>query len=612
MSPVAECNLFEYYERVLPSNNEGTALRSFLGCLASALAYLHRTTIRHRDVKPTNILVRDNKVYLADFGISLDWEDLTGSTTNTYTVRTIRYCSPEVINFEPRNTSSDIWSLGCVFLEIYTVLKGRTMDDLRQHMGAHFRNIAAVNDWMRGLKADQATLDDEISVWVGNMLRINPQERTTALLLHDSIISSLFQGRPCGGIFSGECCMDFLPNSEATDSRHGFSDQDSEEETRGTSTNASSSQIVNKRPPISASRSSGRFPQPARRVSIPRAIIASGSGSTTSFDRPKLQSPARSDKQLHIERMTSNSSPLPLMTSKRGSILKGQLPTLMARSWRDPKTLLTFIQYDTRFMKFLEHNNLELYLLIRNANVQDIESIVGTLLESGIDPNDPKYIDSCEGEDGACPHMWILHENWRCTGSQFKLCQRLLDYHANVTTYEMKNGRTALTRACSFGHLDVVEVLLNRGADVNLETEHALPLQAAADFKQLEVVQYLVKHGANVNLKTKRGFILQSIVRETTLEIIQCLVEHGADVNASSPDTEPALAVAADAGLLDVVIYLVENATDVISSAENYSWTPLMISALNGHFDILQYILTVYYHLIMIDCVTDNGIASQK
>jgi serine/threonine protein kinase len=70
MSPVAEFNLQEYYDAASASPDKITLLRSFFGCLASALHYIHSIKIRHRDIKPQNILVRGDKVYLTDFGMS--------------------------------------------------------------------------------------------------------------------------------------------------------------------------------------------------------------------------------------------------------------------------------------------------------------------------------------------------------------------------------------------------------------------------------------------------------------------------------------------------------------------------------------------------------------
>ncbi|KAI1439331.1 hypothetical protein F5Y02DRAFT_406004 [Annulohypoxylon stygium] len=80
LSPVADCNLETYLDNY-PTNPNPKLLESFFGCLATALAHLHFVeNIRHKDIKPRNILVYRNQILLADFGISLDWSE-TGKTT---------------------------------------------------------------------------------------------------------------------------------------------------------------------------------------------------------------------------------------------------------------------------------------------------------------------------------------------------------------------------------------------------------------------------------------------------------------------------------------------------------------------------------------------------
>jgi serine/threonine protein kinase len=68
MNPVGECNLSEYYELARGSPDKLSLLRSFFGCLANALQYVHSIKIRHRDIKPQNVLVKGERVYLTDFG----------------------------------------------------------------------------------------------------------------------------------------------------------------------------------------------------------------------------------------------------------------------------------------------------------------------------------------------------------------------------------------------------------------------------------------------------------------------------------------------------------------------------------------------------------------
>lgn len=116
MSPVADYSLACFMEEAVNSVNKQSLLRIFFGCLCNGLQYLHDSKIRHRDVKPANILVKGENVLWSDFGISLDWEHMNRSTTTTDSGCSPVYCAPEIANFQPRNSLSDIWSLGCVFL----------------------------------------------------------------------------------------------------------------------------------------------------------------------------------------------------------------------------------------------------------------------------------------------------------------------------------------------------------------------------------------------------------------------------------------------------------------------------------------------------------------
>lgn len=52
MSPVADCNLKEFLTLQPLSADSRSFLRTFFGCLAAALDYLHQNRIRHKDIKP--------------------------------------------------------------------------------------------------------------------------------------------------------------------------------------------------------------------------------------------------------------------------------------------------------------------------------------------------------------------------------------------------------------------------------------------------------------------------------------------------------------------------------------------------------------------------------
>ena len=101
MTPVARWNLATYLERSHTPQfppEDFHELRRFFGCLASGLQYLHHKQIRHKDIKPANLLVTEaGTILIADFGSALDWKESGRSTTIGHEQQglTEDYCSPE-------------------------------------------------------------------------------------------------------------------------------------------------------------------------------------------------------------------------------------------------------------------------------------------------------------------------------------------------------------------------------------------------------------------------------------------------------------------------------------------------------------------------------------
>jgi len=168
---------------------EGRALRQYCGKpveierlihwgrqIAQALAAAHQRNIIHRDVKPENLMVRDDGILkVLDFGLAgqSDREDPKSSTGSRFS-GTLNYMSPEQTRAEPATSASDVFSLGLVLYELAT--------------GAHpFRSSSPIDTAYSIARQDPkspSSLNREIPANLERlllrMLSKDPRERPTA------------------------------------------------------------------------------------------------------------------------------------------------------------------------------------------------------------------------------------------------------------------------------------------------------------------------------------------------------------------------------------------------------------------------------------------------
>ncbi|KAG6851007.1 hypothetical protein H0H93_004494 [Arthromyces matolae] len=103
---------------------EEPLVKNFVRQILEGLNYLHERDIIHRDIKGANILV-DNKggIKISDFGISKKVDDnlMTSNRVNRPSLQgSVFWMAPEVVKQSAHTKKADIWSVGCLVVEMLT------------------------------------------------------------------------------------------------------------------------------------------------------------------------------------------------------------------------------------------------------------------------------------------------------------------------------------------------------------------------------------------------------------------------------------------------------------------------------------------------------------
>jgi len=171
-----------------------------------------------------------------------------------------------------------------------------------------------------------------------------------------------------------------------------------------------------------------------------------------------------------------------------------------------------------------------------------------------------------------------------------EVVELLMDAGADLETGYL--GWTPLNVAANSGHVDVVRYLLDKGADMEHRSESGwTPLKSAACNGHTATVTLLLQRGADVRAAADRGWTaLHSAANSGHGDIVQLLIDHGADPALPTMDGWTPLTLAADKGKTDAVRALLCKGADISLACGN-GWTPLTLASDSGHVDIVKLLL---------------------
>ncbi|XP_077165630.1 ankyrin repeat and KH domain-containing protein 1 isoform X8 [Paroedura picta] len=158
-----------------------------------------------------------------------------------------------------------------------------------------------------------------------------------------------------------------------------------------------------------------------------------------------------------------------------------------------------------------------------------------------------------------------------CFQGRAEVVSLLLDRKANVE-HRAKTGLTPLMEAASGGYAEVGRVLLDKGADVNappVPSSRDTALTIAADKGHYKFCELLINRGAHIDVRNKKGNTpLWLAANGGHLDVVQLLVQAGADVDAADNRKITPLMSAFRKGHVRVVQFLVKEVNQFPSDIE--------------------------------------------
>lgn len=155
------------------------------------------------------------------------------------------------------------------------------------------------------------------------------------------------------------------------------------------------------------------------------------------------------------------------------------------------------------------------------------------------------------------------------------------------------NLYTPLHWAVNYGKPNVVDYLLDQGANVNAKTSYKYtPLHLAAMGGNKQIITALFDKKPEVNAKDNNGFtpIMYAVSNNNSMNLINLWIEAGADLDVKNRQKQSLLHLACNYGRSDLAKALIEKGMP-FDEADQYGNTPLMTAASRNQSDTVKLLL---------------------
>lgn len=178
-----------------------------------------------------------------------------------------------------------------------------------------------------------------------------------------------------------------------------------------------------------------------------------------------------------------------------------------------------------------------------------------------------------------------------CQKGIFEIVEVLIQFGADINKQD-EDGDSALTLSSSHKNTNIAKLLLNNGANVDHADKNGItPLIIACLSNRVEMVQLLIHHKANINLQDRDGWTaLMYTCIKNNINNMNILLDNGADIHVQDKKGRNLFMFACQYAFDDIVEISLKQKINV-DAQDCESQTALTYAFGNGHYGIVMKLL---------------------
>jgi len=243
--------------------------------------------------------------------------------------------------------------------------------------------------------------------------------------------------------------------------------------------------------------------------------------------------------------------------------------------------------------------NEKLARAVKSNDARQVKKLITTLsdVDMLIEFNVLDFMEGMEHSTKGTLLMWASYHGY------LEIADLLIKKGADVNK-KGETGWTALMSACRMGHPKITQLLIRYGAEVNESDEYSFtPLMYAVMQGDIDSVNLLVEHHASLDARADNGFTALMFACYNHKDIAEYLLARGSDLSLEGGNGWNALYVAAVSGKYEIVKLLLEHGAqmDKVYQCANCGQTILIVAAQEGFADIARLLLKNGAHMNLKD-----------